>query len=422
MFIERDMGTLLDMTGRMAEGEERLQASLDIGREVYGDDNANILGSLVLLGRAQTRGGRLAAARITLDEALSLAASTIGTEHPNYGRTLIDYGWLELINGEFATAEQMLQDAYRIVSASQGRENSTSINIRYRLAYVPFFEGRYPEALSRFRASIDAISAAFGYDHPFTYGATTFMLAAQVTLDPATLGPMEDLFDSGSTIKDGVFHQRGRLAGFLAESYYLKGDLERASTLISDANRWYDAVSGPEARHYYFDLQLAQAEIDAARGVDVTGALADLGSFLRDSGDRTGVREWTYRTHLARLHASNGDTNGPRACTEAIDRLREIVVAGHPMIARAQTDCAVVALTAQEPGLAADLLAAAAPVLPEVFGEDHWRLAQNEAMIAAAAQRLGRDGDWAARREAAIGKVVQTLGETSPVSETLRSL
>ena len=145
---------------------------------------------------------------------------------------------------------------------------------------------------------------------------------------------------------------------------------------------------------FFIDPKLTRAEIAANRGDGQAAALlAEAVEALDRYGELAGIRQWGYRTRLARLQATgNGDaTEALDQCVAALGSLRGIVGDDHTLAAISTVDCATVALLVGEPVTAMDLLgnrfAGLDDVLSDAFGPASWRVAETRALRASASPR-----------------------------------
>lgn len=169
MYVLRSLGTLYGNLGDNTRALEMHSESLTLGRRVYGEESAHILGSLVMLGRALSFESRLDEAEGRLAEALAIAEKTIGSEHGNTARILYDYALILRRRGEFARAREMQTEALRIAEQFFGPEHSTTINQRRSLAALTADEGAFQEALEGLEAVLPDVRRVFGADHEITW-------------------------------------------------------------------------------------------------------------------------------------------------------------------------------------------------------------------------------------------------------------
>jgi serine/threonine-protein kinase len=206
------LGGFMSHTGRLDQAEALHQRSLEIRRTLHGNDHLTTIESMINLGAVRQNRGKNEAAIEMLDEALALnvrllgplhrdnafiynhrahaekalgnytAAESdfrrsldivreqIGPAHPNYGIVLGNICKVLVLEEDFAGAEPCFREAHAVLAAALP-EHWIPYDIEMRLGTTLATLGRYPEAESSLRSSVDGLTERRGRANDVTQDA-----------------------------------------------------------------------------------------------------------------------------------------------------------------------------------------------------------------------------------------------------------
>jgi tetratricopeptide (TPR) repeat protein len=418
MFTLRELGTLHSNLGNEALAVNMLGESLELARDVFGNENAHILGSLVRLGRSLGNLNRNDDAEPLFLEALRLAEKTIGKDHGNYARILHDYAEVLRQQGDFVRLRDVRDEAVLIADAFFGREHSTSVNLRKARAMIELDEGRYPQALDALRGVLPDVYDAFGENHMITFN--TEAVLAQALLETgnfdAARESMSQLANIGAQIADGSFYAFQRNLIQMSRLYRLTGSLDKALEYAElavatrrkmDGGRDWTMLEPLVARIHVLTLVG-----DDRVAADVEQAL----SLIANNPDRLTLQMHIFLTDFATSlargeHAADAD----RFCQASVTAMQGALSTDHPLLSYAMINCAAVALDRGSPIAATKLLQRAVPAVIQTLGRTNWR-AQWALAIEAIANNQREE------RDAALDGLRKTLGDSSPLVRHLSEL
>ncbi len=411
MFTLRELGTLHSNLGNEDRAVDMLQQSLDLARRLYGDDSANILGGLVLLGRSLGNVNRTDEAAALFDQALAVAEGTIGKEHGNYARILHDYAEILRRVGRFNQVREMRAEATRVARSYFGNEHSTAVNLRKAEAFLALDEGRYPAAVESLGAVLPAVSASFGEQHMITF--ETAAGHAEALLESGRLAEakaaMLSLQQQGLQIAEGRFPGYQRNLSQLARVHLIAGELEGAVEFADEAVSRRMATAGDTGLPMVKPLANRALIRLAGRDPRAQDDLDQVESLLRlVSSPSTVPMNW-FLSDTALTLALAGRPDAARdLCEKSLSELESALTTGQPILAYARASCAEVAIRAGAPDQARDLLEAAVSVIADTLGEDHWRALWAAARLAALKQQPEV-------HYAALARLKSVLGEDNPL-------
>ncbi len=416
MYTLRSLGSLHERLGDDHQASEMLSQSLDLGRQVYGERSAHLLGSMVLLGRSLGLQNRLDEAEALFTQAVAVARETIGEEHGNYARILFDYGLVVRRRGELERYRSMQEQAERIALSFFGDDHSTALNQRKALAMISADEGRFLQALEQLEGLLPSLEQSFGEAHIIPFRTRT---------DIATLRMQLGQF---------VIAKQRLLASLATANRIAGGKFDALERHLNRLSRWHRTVgSAADALGYAEQAAALRAELGSNQGwssfwnrlewVQSTALLdpdnaapasRSLFDLIRKNEALIAFDEAIALAQLAPTFAQLGQADEARwLCTAGLARLQDVV--DLPVFAYAQVDCAQAALHSQRRGTALALLGNAVPAVEATLGVDNWQ-AQRARLLAAAAV-----GDLGAFDQS-LSALRQQLGDQAPALPPLVSL
>lgn len=160
-----ELGVLRKGEGRLEEAERLLRGAAEVqraaGRPVPHAQALADLGTLLELR------GRLPEARVALEESLRIREREMDPGDPWIANSLTGLGRVYALQGEFARADSALQRAQAIRLARNGPEHYSVSRTLKDIGFLRIREGRWAEADSVLRRSLAIAAAVRGPDHPF---------------------------------------------------------------------------------------------------------------------------------------------------------------------------------------------------------------------------------------------------------------
>ncbi len=373
----RELGTLYSNLGDEELAVETFRQSLDLAQQVYGDDGANILGNLVLLGRSLGNLGRNNDAEEYFLEALRIADATIGKEHGNYARILHDYAEVLRRRGDFVQLREVRDEAVRIASAFFGESHSTTINLRKARAYIALDEGLFSDAVAEIDAVLPDVLAVFGENHMIAFGTRSYRAQALFEsgdIEPAGL-EMNTLAQEGLRIADGMFAGYQRNLIQLSRFHRMTGQLDMAIEAADQAGELQLRIDGG-GKWSSLPILIARIQglvLDESRDAqtDVERALA----LIAADPDRLSVPTQALLANFApALARAKRFSDANDICVSSLRALGDSLRSNHPLLAYANIDCAAADVLRQDNLQAAGKLEFAIPIAENLLGPSHWRV------------------------------------------------
>lgn len=159
-----NLGVLYVYTGRFEEAAEILPKTLEILREVGGDENPQTLQTMANLGAAYQRLGRLDDAIAVFEQALPLHERVLGPEHRATLVTAANLAALYGMRGEQGKRESLLTKTLATQRRVLGEDHMDTLMTRMNLAKVSYDRGEYEAAESEY-ADINARFSEHYPDH-----------------------------------------------------------------------------------------------------------------------------------------------------------------------------------------------------------------------------------------------------------------
>jgi tetratricopeptide (TPR) repeat protein len=156
--------------GRAGEAEEIAVISMEVRSEVLGEDNAETLDSMGMVGLARELGGKYEEAEAINWQTLARKEKVLGHEHPD---TLTSMNNLALVlnrQGKYEEAEVMNRQELECTKKVLGAEHPSTLTSMSNLALVLNRQGKYEEAEAMNRQTLARREKVLGHEHPDTLG------------------------------------------------------------------------------------------------------------------------------------------------------------------------------------------------------------------------------------------------------------
>ncbi|CAN9251533.1 unnamed protein product [Alternaria alternata] len=154
--------------GRAGEAEETAMMSMEVRSEVLGEDNAETLSSMGMVGLARVLRGKYGEAEAMNRQTLARKEKVLGPEHPD---TLTSMSNLALVldrQGKYGEAESMNRQELECTKKVLGPEHPDTLTSMNNLAGVLNRQGKYEEAEAMHRKELAICEKVLGPEHPDT--------------------------------------------------------------------------------------------------------------------------------------------------------------------------------------------------------------------------------------------------------------
>ncbi|MFH1314247.1 MAG: CHAT domain-containing tetratricopeptide repeat protein [Candidatus Eisenbacteria bacterium] len=161
-----DLATLYLYGGRLDQAEEEIVTGLSAMTDLYGPDHLEVARYYHGLGGIYLSGGRYREAGDLLKHALAIKEAALGPTHPENIKTLVNLGVLYGNLGRYAEAEQVLAAALTIAESNFGTEHPIVASILLNLGNVSVWLGDYVKARLAFGRAMEIMEMFLGPYHP----------------------------------------------------------------------------------------------------------------------------------------------------------------------------------------------------------------------------------------------------------------
>jgi tetratricopeptide (TPR) repeat protein len=154
--------------GRAGDAERMSTMSLEVRREVCGEERAETLDSMDMLGLAKTLGGKYEEAETILRQTLALKEKVLGPEHPDTLASMNNLALALQKQGKYKEAEDIGRQTLALWTKVLGSEHPHTLMSMNNLALVLGSRGKYKEAEDIGRQTLALWTKALGPEHPGT--------------------------------------------------------------------------------------------------------------------------------------------------------------------------------------------------------------------------------------------------------------
>ncbi|CAI9636435.1 unnamed protein product [Alternaria burnsii] len=166
--------------GRAGEAEEMATMSMEVRREVLGEDNAETLDSMGMVGLAKELGGKYKEAETIHRQTLAQSEKVLGPEHPDTLASMSNLASVLNSQGKYEEAEAMNRQTLARSEKVLGPEHPSTLTSMNNLANMLNSQGRYEEAEAMHRQTLTRSEKVLGPEHP---GTLTSMNSLSLVLD-----------------------------------------------------------------------------------------------------------------------------------------------------------------------------------------------------------------------------------------------
>jgi tetratricopeptide (TPR) repeat protein len=157
--------------GRASEAEEIAVISMEVRSEVLGEDNAETLDSMGMVGLARQLEGKYEEAEAMHRQTLARYEKVLGREHPNTLGSMNNLAGVLNSQGKYEEAEAMNRQTLARSEKVLGHEHPDTLTSMNNLAGVLNRQGKYEEAEAMHRQTLARSEKVLGHEHPDTLGS-----------------------------------------------------------------------------------------------------------------------------------------------------------------------------------------------------------------------------------------------------------
>jgi tetratricopeptide (TPR) repeat protein len=154
--------------GRAGEAEHMSTVSMEVRREMCGEEGADTLSSMELIGQARESGGRWKEAELMNRQTLALKEKVLGLEHPDTLMSMSNLAGVLESQGKYEAAESMNRQTLALEEKVLGLEHPLTLTSMSNLAGVLRSQGKYEAAESMNRQTLALYEKVLGLEHPST--------------------------------------------------------------------------------------------------------------------------------------------------------------------------------------------------------------------------------------------------------------
>jgi tetratricopeptide (TPR) repeat protein len=166
--------------GRAGEAEEMAMMSMSVRSEVLGEDDAETLSSMGMVGLARELGGKYEEAKAINRQTLARKEKVLGHEHPSTLTSMSNLAGVLNRQGKYEEAEAMNRQTLARKEKVLGHEHPETLTSMNNLALVLDSQGKYEEAEAINRQTLARSEKVLGHEHPSTL-TSTYCLAHLLT-------------------------------------------------------------------------------------------------------------------------------------------------------------------------------------------------------------------------------------------------
>ncbi|TIA27933.1 hypothetical protein D6C78_10968, partial [Aureobasidium pullulans] len=132
--------------GKAGDAEHMSTLSMEVRQEVFGEENAETLSSMDMIGRARELGGRYKEAEAMNRQTLALRETVLGREHSSTLTSMSNLAGVLNRQGKYEEAEAMNRQTLALKETVLGREHPSTLTSMSNLALLLESQGKYEEA------------------------------------------------------------------------------------------------------------------------------------------------------------------------------------------------------------------------------------------------------------------------------------
>ncbi|KAB2106159.1 hypothetical protein AG0111_0g6189 [Alternaria gaisen] len=234
--------------GRAGEAEEMAMMSMEVRREVFGEEDVETLDSMEMVGLARQLGGKYKEAEAMHRQTLAWSERVLGHEHPDTLTSMNNLAGVLYTQGKYEGAEVMHRQTLARSEKVLGHGHPDTLMSMNNLAFVLNSQGKYEEAEAMHRQTLVLREEVLGPEDPSTL--TSMSNLAQVLnsrgkykeaegMHRQTLARREKVLGHGHPDTLMSMHN-------LAEVLNSQGKYEEAEAMYRQTLALREKVLGPE--------------------------------------------------------------------------------------------------------------------------------------------------------------------------------
>ena len=279
--VSKSLGNVANVhldRGDFTKAKPLFERAIAIGEKSLGPDHPDLAVRLNNLANLLLQTGDYEGGRQALERALAIREKSLGPVHPETAITLTSLGLLYYRTGEYAKARSVFERALSIREEALGPDHPSVADSLNNLAVMLQETGDYAGARPLLERTIKTLEKVLGPDHPRL--AAPLHNLANLLRDKADYSAAKPLYQRAVGIHErsgGAKHpELARVLANLADLNRRIGDHREAKRLFERAVTTYEQAFGPEH-------------------ADIGLTLFGLGRVFEDSGDYGGARSYYQR-------------------------------------------------------------------------------------------------------------------------------
>ena len=172
-------GVLFSTFYQYSDAEKQLKESLQLSREIFGNQHDRTVAVLSALGELQTRMFKFKAADQSLSEALKINTQIGHIENYYQLHLLQKYGNLKYHQGKFDQAAKIIQDAIIIAHKIHGENHLQSNTTKTYILKPLYAQGLFNEVITTAEQILDNLNQYFPPNHGFILFTKSYLGLAQ---------------------------------------------------------------------------------------------------------------------------------------------------------------------------------------------------------------------------------------------------
>lgn len=232
----------------LTEAEQRAESSLEIVRNIHGQNHPDLQSPLGALSSIYSNRGEFDAAEESLNEQLRISTEYFGVEHPETATILNNFGTLRFRQDRFADAAEWYRQSVEVRKDVLGPEHPiTGMTMSFE-AYARYLAGD-PKAEMLYRDALEVLAAAYEPGHRYI---------ANVHHDLGRLYVEKGRYDAAEPYLREALEARRKIFGegnvrVAATKLYLgaclsgRGELAEAEKLLNESRAWALEAHGEDS-------------------------------------------------------------------------------------------------------------------------------------------------------------------------------
>ena len=260
---------------KLPEALEAARQSLELRRELFGNDHPQLAQGLNTLGRVLHVQGDYVAARSCYEQALAIREKALGPDHPETALTLSNLGNLLQLLGDYVGARPCLERVLAIEREAWGPEHPQTAGTLYSLGALLHAQGDYAGARPYLEQALAIWKKVWGPENYQT--ARSLQGLGSLLYAQGDYTGARPYFEQALAIREKVLGPEHR---------------DTATSLNNLGNLVLAQRDYAEARRYLERAQAVRKKVLGPEHPDTAISLRSLGSLQSAQGDYAGARPY----------------------------------------------------------------------------------------------------------------------------------